>query len=96
MRQQRPANPLTTRNLNHRQPSTIRKNTHLGRQAYVNLVRGREDREDIGLPFVAGITQGLRSGRQSVGKGECGGFNPVACVCLVVDVRDMTLDGPTA
>ena len=69
----------------------IGNNTHPAGKAYVNFEHFKKGSDGWGCLFVAGITQGLRRGHQSVGKGEGGSFGPVARLCLVVDIRDMPL-----
>ncbi len=94
--QQRPANPLTSPTLYHRQQGAIGNNTHPVGEAYVTLERSKEGSDGWGWPFVAGITQGLGRGRKSLVKGEGGGFGPAAGIGLAVDIRDMPLYRPAA
>ena len=94
--QHRPANPLTSPSLRHRQLGAIGNNTHPVGEAYVNLEQYKEGSDGWGCLFVAGITQRLGRGHQTMGRGEGGGFGPVARLCLVVDIRDMPLHRPAA
>ncbi len=57
------------------------------------MERSKEGSDGWGWLFVAGITQRLGRGHQSVVKGEGGGFGPAAGVGLAVDIRDMPQGG---